>query len=417
MEKNNFDYLLVSSSSRKLYQENVFNGIALPNNYVIQYRYSLDYLDDEIKNGINHDGYICQYVLDDYFNNKKCILSYLHIVGETENASYSLHVFRSGLIKKAIFNSKINRLLLYIELQDYVSLQDNDFTLGYISKVIEKFQFDGSICVFDLTGNKEFENSVKKVEFHEVAEKFINLLPVELIFSVNLKRKVNNIATQEFSDTIIPKTDLSTNLTRYELNNRSNYYFEILTYEKTNIIEKEKDNKKIVNIELDPIYPSLYVQNNGSHNNNYIDLTIKDISAENVNTCKKEKNNSLIVDIQSDTIYLNQHVQNNGSNNINYIDLIIKPISAETVNTNVKFNEPNSKFITNILIDVKKSKLNSFLFSISSMLVLIAVPIANYFKDKLTSSEFSNLNIFLFICYIFATVTALRFLYRYFDKK
>lgn len=368
MQNNDdFDYLLISSSGRRLYQEDVFNSISLPNNYVIQYRYDLNYLDDEIKKGINYGGIICESKLETYFKNKKCILSYLNLIEEeSEKDNYSLCFFRSGTIKEVIFNSKINRLLLYIELQDYISLENSNSK--YINEVIEKFKLT-STCVYDLVSNNEIINEIKKVEFYEMAEKIIDLLPVNLIFSINLKKKINYSVTREYSKTITPKIDLSTNLTRYELTNRSNYFFEIITYEKK--VKKENE----------------------------------------------ENENMLIVDIQSDTIYLNQHVQNNGSNNINYIDLIIKPISAETVNTSVKFSEPSSNFITNILIDVKKSKIISLYFAISSLLVLIAVPIANYFKDQLSKSKFSTLDIFLSIGYIIATVIALRFLYRYFDKK
>jgi len=369
------DYLLISSNSRKIYQENVFNGISYPNNYIIQYRYDLKYLEKELYDAIFNEGiYYIQSTLNNFFKNKKCALSYFHI----EGVKTELFLFRRGIIKHAVYNSDINRLLLFIELKEFLELEDNTLTIDFKNSIIDKFN-DFSTCVFDLQSRGHIFENIKTAKFHQIAYIFSSLIQAKLFYTVTLKEKFNDFGINEYSRVISPVLDLSTNLSKYKLIDGSNYFLEILTF--------EVDNSKYQ-------LPS------------------------KKNT--KEKSN-FKVEISSESITINQHILDSGSFNLNYIDLMIKPISSETVNTSIKLIEPQTGFITNILIDIKKSKFRSILFALSSFIVLVTVPIANIFKNFLTSSN-NNINIspffiFSFIVFILFVTGSLRFLYRYFDKK
>lgn len=367
--KNDIDFLLISSNNRKLYQEDVFNAISFPKNYIIQYRYNLKYLEKDLYDAIYNHGHTYQKTLDTYFKEKNCVLAYLH----KENNSSNVYLFRQGLIKQVIYNADISRLLFFIELKEYVKLEDTNLTVKLKNHIISSFNSKDTTCVFDLISKKAIHSDIKVVKFFETANVFSKLIPARLFFSINLKQKYTNYSNGKHDRLIKPVIDPSTNLSKYVLEDGSNYFFEILTYEVDKFLSKKDLNTKV---------------------------------EFNVTTT-------------SEYINFNQHVLNNGSYNINFLDLIIKPISAETVSTSIKFTESETNFITNILIDIKKSKIRSVLFSLSTFMVLVTVPLSNFFidirpdKKDLLHSPF----LIFVITFIIFVISALRFLYRYFDKK
>lgn len=365
--KGDIEYLFLSSNYRKLYQEDVFNAISFPTNYIIQYRYDLKYLDEQLSLGILGSDIIYQETLDSFFKNKNCILGYLH----KENDSFEMHAFRKGKIRKAVFDSEINRLLIFIELKEFMKLTETILTKEFKLDIIKDFQ-SKSTCIFSLLSKKEVVTELSVTKFHDIAQLFSTLIPAKLFFSLSLKEKYVNLSNNSFKRTIHPVIDPSTNLSRYSLKDGSNYFFEILTFE---VESKDEFSKERSDFEIES---------------------------------------------SSEYIYFNQHILNSGSLNLNFLDLVIQPIPSETINTSIKFEETQSNFITNILIDIKKSTSRSLLFAFSSFLVLITVPSYNLFVDQVKDESFtSNLSVLGIpvLIFSFLIIFSLNYLYRFFDKK
>lgn len=364
---NQKDLILFSSNSRDLYKEDIFNTIALPDEHVLQFRYSEEYIDPDIKNNLEDNNKLLE-----YFIGKKCLICYINNTRySSENISLqkrmkgikdstiTIKPIRIGEIIKVVYNKEISRFLFYVKLNKYkINSDDNE---EIFSKKFSDIYRRGS-----LVSNIEISNYVKDGSFKEVVESILPFFENKYFYKINIMQK-NVILKPHFNPDIYAS--------EYKLNDGKDYIIEIITYENITSGNSSDTKSSVVKIE------------------------------------------------KSDELSLSKQIDPGGSFNLNRLELSTSRIEYTNKQSIISFIEPKTEYKTNLVFKLNKPLKRAIFFSIAAIITLFAIPIFNVFVSflKIQSvflfTDFKMAIIIIVFLFLLILGCSLTLLYQTFNKK